>query len=177
MSSMNGMTCTVRTVDAEGLPSPQIEVVFAQARYDWSARRTVLLRIAAGLQQRVPSPRQWGALAVPSSGDDLGGRVLLTGVMPTELHQARAVLERFVAGLVSRPTSKKLYREDRLDDVSEDAFEELLKQLVCAELAMEDDASLGAVRTFAEAGAPTNTRGLVVQLGACEFQVSVVRRR
>jgi hypothetical protein len=61
-------------------------------------------------------------------------------------------------------------------DMSEEEFETFLAEAVEA-YADECEAPRPRVRTFADAGVLTMNRGLVVRIGAAEFQVQVVRSR
>lgn len=59
---------------------------------------------------------------------------------------------------------------------SEQEFETFLAEAVEA-YAESSDMPRPSIRTFAEAGVLTANRGLVVRMGACEFQVKVVKSR
>jgi hypothetical protein len=77
--------------------------------------------------------------------------------------------------------NSEVVREDdavgsKLEDLDEEEFETFLADAI-RHYAEEEDVPRTRIRTFAEAGLLTGNRGLVVQVGDAEFQVTVVRSR
>ena len=66
--------------------------------------------------------------------------------------------------------------DEEREDLSEQELEELLTQAIEC-FADEGEMPCAHIRTFEDAGVLTMNRGLVVQIGAAEFQLTIVRSR
>jgi hypothetical protein len=66
--------------------------------------------------------------------------------------------------------------EEEREDLSEQELEELLTQAIEC-FADEGEMPCAHIRTFEDAGVLTMNRGLVLQLGDAEFQLTIVRSR
>jgi hypothetical protein len=65
---------------------------------------------------------------------------------------------------------------DEFEDMDEDEFETFLADAI-NDYAEENDTPRARIRTFGEAGLLTGNKGLVVRVGAAEFQLTIVRSR
>ena len=66
--------------------------------------------------------------------------------------------------------------DEEREDLSEQELEELLTQAIEC-FADEGEMPCAHIRTFEDAGVLTMNRGLVVQIGDAEFQLTIVRSR
>lgn len=89
---------------------------------------------------------------------------------PTTTRQEAGIEDKAIAGAIDGETD-----EDH-DDLSEEELEELLTQAI-EDFADEGEMPRTHIRTFEGAGMLTMNRGLVLQIGDAEFQLTIVRRR
>jgi hypothetical protein len=76
----------------------------------------------------------------------------------------------------STPGASDYEADEEREDLSEQGLEELLTQAIEC-FADEGELPCAHIRTFEDAGVLTMNRGLVVQIGAAEFQLTIVRSR